>query len=137
LTTDSLRIVPDFRDIEDAGEADGRRWDRGEVSTGPLYPAGDNDDPDSLPLRPGLRNAAAEIIRGAPPGTPDVSEDVDFAMSGDENGGCGRGNSGDLWGAEADDCIDKDDGSRGDVGRDELLLEATGIGRGRDSLGSG
>lgn len=94
MTTDSLRIAPDFRDIEGAGDAEGRRRDRGEVSAGPLYPAGLNDDPDSLPLRPGLRNAAAEIIRGAPPGAPEVSEDVDFAMRGEENGGGGRGYSG-------------------------------------------
>lgn len=77
MTTDSLRIAPDFRDIEGAGDAEGRRRDR-----------------DSLPVRPGLRNAAAEIIRGAPPGAPEVSEDVDFAMRGDENGGGGRGYSG-------------------------------------------
>lgn len=139
MTTDNLRIAPDFRDIEDAGDAEGRRRDRGEVSAGPPCPVGLNDDPDSLPLRPGLRNAAAEIIRGAPPGAPDVSEDVDFVMRGDENGGSGRECSGgNLWETEADDCIlDREDGgSRGDVERDELLFEAVMIGKGRDSPGS-
>lgn len=89
--TDSLRVViaPVLR-VEGAGETVGRRRDSGDVSAGP--PNADSVDTESFPFRAGLRNAAAEIVRT--PRAPEVSEDVDFAMSGDENGGCGRGYSG-------------------------------------------
>ena len=72
-----------------AGNPAPRRRDS-DVSAGP--PSGDGTKPDSLPLRAGLRKAAAEIVR-TPPGAPEVSKDVGFAMSEDENSGCGHGYS--------------------------------------------
>ena len=92
MTTDSLRVgvCPEFR-VVGAGDPAPRRRDSGDVSAGP--PSGDGTEPDSPQLRAGLRKAAAEIVR-TPPGAPEVSEDVDFAMSEDENGGCGHGYSG-------------------------------------------
>jgi len=79
------------RDAEGEGDTDGFLSVNGLVSAGP----------DSVPLGDRiccLRNAAAEIVRGplprlAPP-PPLFNDDVELAMSGDENGGVGRGYSG-------------------------------------------
>lgn len=72
-------------DNEAEGDTDGFRNVNGLVSAGP----------DSVPLGDracGLLNAAAEIVRGPPPGlVPPFNDDVELAIGGDENGGVGRG----------------------------------------------
>ena len=79
------------RDAEGEGDTDGFLNVNGLVSAGPA----------SVPLGDRiccLRNAAAEIVRGPPPRfappPPPFNDDVELAMSGDENGGVGRGYSG-------------------------------------------